>query len=177
MPSDWTSFKKELEEKGYLQTQKGGFFFRWSLKSLTPGGSLVRLALWTSIMTAGALSFMLAALFLITQRVFLPQILIYYFPLLVIASLAVFALLTVVLRLHPFRTPTRAAAAFALLAAAGGVRHVRVRIKSSSPLCEQITVLGHELRHAAEIAASPPVGHRPAAPIATTLTVRARTWA
>ena len=120
MPSDWTSFKKELEEKGYLQTQKGGFFFRWSLKSLTPGGSLVRLALWTSIMTAGALSFMLAALFLITQRVFLPQILIYYFPLLVIASLAVFALLTVVLRLHPFRTPTRAAFAFAFLAAAGG---------------------------------------------------------
>jgi hypothetical protein len=44
-----------------------------------------------------------------------------------------------------------------LLAAAGGARHVRVRIQSSSPLCEQITVLGHELRHAAEIAASPEI--------------------
>ena len=120
MPSDWNSFRKELEEKGYLQPQKGGFFFRWSLKSLTPGGSLIRLALWTSLMTAGALSLMLAALFLITQHVFLPQIIVYYFPLLVLASFVVFALLTVVLRLHPFRTPTRAAAAFAFLAAAGG---------------------------------------------------------
>ncbi len=43
------------------------------------------------------------------------------------------------------------------LASAGGWRHVRIRIERRASIADQIAWLGHELRHATEIASSPVV--------------------
>lgn len=40
-----------------------------------------------------------------------------------------------------------------ILSAAGGVRHLRVRVTTAVATWEQVAVLGHELQHALEIAA------------------------
>lgn len=117
MSSNWDDFKRELQEKGYLEHGKPGFFLKWGLASLTPGRSLLRLGLLSSLMISAALSLALVILFSLSQRTPLPQIALYYFPLLFLFALAVYGLLTAVFRLHPLRNPTRSALFFALITA------------------------------------------------------------
>jgi hypothetical protein len=117
MSSNWDDFRKELQEKGYLEHGKPGFFLRLGLASITPGRSLLRLGLLSSLMIAFLLSLALTILLSLSQRIPLPQIALYYLPLLFVFALAAYGLLTAVFRLHPLKNPTRSALFFALITA------------------------------------------------------------
>lgn len=56
---------------------------------------------------------------------------------------------------HPFRT--NVAGELRILAAAGGVRHVRIRLQTPNSMEDLMWVLGHELHHAMEVARAPEV--------------------
>ena len=117
MSSNWEEFKKELQEKGYLEQKRPGFFLRLGLGSLTPSGSILRLGLLSSALIAGLLSLGVTALVSLTQKAVLPQIFLYYLFPLFLSALAAFVLLTAVFRFHPLRNPTRSALLFAFLVA------------------------------------------------------------
>lgn len=117
MSSNWDDFKKELQEKGYLEQRRPGFFLRLGLGSLTPSGSILRLGLLSSSLIAGLLSLGVTGLVSLAQKALLPQIFPYYLLPLFLAALAAFVLLTAVFRFHPLRDPTRSALLFAFLAA------------------------------------------------------------
>jgi len=120
-PRDWETLRAELEEKGYLASKRGSFLLRFSLRTLTPGGPLLRLGFLSALLAAGLLSLLLTALASLLYRTFLPAVFLYYLPLLFLLAFAVFTLVRGAFRLHPFRTPTRSAFVFAaVLAAAAG---------------------------------------------------------
>ncbi len=120
-PRDWETLRAELEEKGYLAPSQGSFLLRFSLRTLTPGGPLLRLGLLSALLAAGLLSLLLTALASLLYRTPLPAVFLYYLPLLFLLAFAAFTLLRGAFRLHPFRTPTRSAFVFsAVLAAAAG---------------------------------------------------------
>lgn len=56
---------------------------------------------------------------------------------------------------HPFRT--KVAGELRILAAAGGVRHVRIRLQTPNSMENLLWILGHELHHAMEVAGAPEV--------------------
>jgi hypothetical protein len=120
-PRDWETLRAELEEKGYLAPHQGSFLLRFSLRSLTPGGPLLRLGVLSALLAAGLLSLLLTALASLLYRTPLPAVFLYYLPLLFLLAFATFTLVRGAFRLHPFRTPIRSAFVFsAVLAVAAG---------------------------------------------------------
>lgn len=102
----WEEFKKKLEEKGYLEAEKGSFFFNFSLKSLSFPGSLLRLSTLFSFLSSFVLSLIITLAISYFQKKFLPLLFLYYFPIFFILFFGIIPLANFFMRIRHIKSPS-----------------------------------------------------------------------
>lgn len=103
---NWEEFKKKLEEMGYLETEKKSFFFKFSFKSLSFLGSLLRLSFLFSIISSFVISGIITIAISYVQKKPIPIIFLYYFPLFFIIFFGIILFINLIARVKPFKSPS-----------------------------------------------------------------------
>lgn len=102
----WEEFKKKLEEKGYLDAEKGGLFFKFSLKSLSFIGSILRLSFLFSILSSFIISVLITIAISFLQKKPIPFLFIFYFPVFFLLFFGIIPITNLIIRVKPIKNPS-----------------------------------------------------------------------
>lgn len=102
----WEEFKKKLEEKGYLDAERGGLFFKFSLKSLSFIGSILRLSFLFSILSSFIISLLITIAISFIYKKAIPPLFIFYFLIFFILFFGIIPITNLIIRVKPIKNPS-----------------------------------------------------------------------
>lgn len=103
---NWEEFKKKLEEKGYLETEKRSFFFKFSLKSFSFPGSLLRLSFLFSFLSSFIISLIITIAISFLQKKAIVLLFLYYFPIFFLIFFGIIPVANFLLRTKHIKNPS-----------------------------------------------------------------------